>query len=272
MTELARAGPRVYVRRARGESYPLKPSKPARGNRPGEKKKTARKQRTGLSLRRWARRLLAVAGGLAALPLALTIAYLPAFVHPVSTLMLADLVTLKGYSRQWVDIDDVSPVLLHSIIMSEDGQFCRHRGIDFGELNAVIGGALEGEPVRGASTISMQTVKNLFLWPGRSLLRKAIEAPLALYFDLVLPKKRIMEIYINIVELGPRIYGVEAAAQYHFGVSSAKLSRRQAALLAVTLPNPAARNPARPGKGMSRVASVVERRARAAGAYVTCIE
>ncbi len=272
MAKVARAGPRGYVRRARGERHPLNTAKPARGNRPGKKGKPARKSRIGPDLRRWVRRLAVVAGGLAALPLVLTLAYLPAFVHPVSTLMLADLVTLKGYTRQWVDIDEVSPVLLHSIIMSEDGQFCRHPGIDFGELNAVIGGALEGEPVRGASTITMQTVKNLFLWPGRSLLRKAIEAPLALYFDLVLPKKRIMEIYINIVELGPRIYGVEAAARHHFGVSAAKLSRRQAALLTVTQPNPAERDPARPGKNLNRVADIVERRARAAGDYVGCVK
>ncbi len=246
-------------------------AKPKKATRAGGKKKPARRVAAISPVRRWAKRVLLALVALAAVPILLTVVYLPRFVHPISTLMLADLLTLKGYERQWVDIDDVSPVLVHSIIMSEDGQFCRHYGIDFGELNAVIDDALDGEPVRGASTIPMQTVKNLFLWPGRSLIRKAIEAPLALYFDLIVPKKRIMEIYINIVELGPNIYGVEAASRHHFGRSAAKLSRRQAALLAVTLPNPAERNPARPGKGMSRVASIVERRARAAGDYVGCV-
>ena len=156
--------------------------------------------------------------------------------------------------------------------MSEDGQFCSHQGIDWGELNAVIEEAMAGETTRGASTIPMQTVKNLFLWQGRSFLRKALEAPLAVYFDAVVPKKRIMEIYLNIVEWGPGIYGIEAAAEHHFGRSARDLGRRQAALLAVTLPNPLERNPAKPGPGLKRLASVIERRAARSGDYVRCVE
>jgi monofunctional biosynthetic peptidoglycan transglycosylase len=209
---------------------------------------------------------------LAAVPAVLTILYLPSFVHPVSTLMLADLVTLRGYDRRWVAIDDVAPVLSHSVIMSEDGQFCAHNGIDWAELNLVIDDAMAGESTRGASTIPMQTVKNLYLWHGRSFVRKVLEAPLALYFDAIMPKKRIMEIYLNIAEWGPGIYGVEAASQHHFGRSAKELSRRQAALLAVTLPNPGERNPAKPGAGLRRLASVIERRAQRSGDYVRCVD
>lgn len=224
------------------------------------------------SLRRWVRLGVLVAAVLAALPVVLTILYLPPFVHPISTLMVKDLLTLQGYERRWVGIDDVAPLVAHSIIMSEDGQFCSHRGVDLGELRGVINDALEGEPTRGASTIPMQTVKNLYLWHGRSLLRKVLELPLAVYFDLIMPKQRIMEIYLNIAEWGPNIYGIEAAAQHHFGKPAKALSRRQAALLAVTLPNPAKRNPAKPSAGMRRLAAVIEKRAAAAGDYVGCVD
>ncbi|BAB50599.1 peptidoglycan transglycosylase [Mesorhizobium japonicum MAFF 303099] len=225
------------------------------------------------SLRRWVRRGLVVAAVLALIPTMLTFLYLPSFVHPVSTLMLKDLATFSGYDRRWVSIDDVAPVLAHSVIMSEDGQFCFHRGVDLGELRGVVDDALAGEATRGASTITMQTVKNLFLW-SRPLgsVRKVVELPLAVFFDAVMSKRRIMEIYLNIAEWGPGIYGIEAAAQHHFGIPAKQLSRRQAALLAVTLPNPIARNPAKPGPGLRRLANLIERRAGRSGAYVGCLE
>ncbi|WP_269931517.1 monofunctional biosynthetic peptidoglycan transglycosylase [Aminobacter sp. HY435] len=223
-------------------------------------------------LRRWMRLGVLAIAVMAALPVVLTVLYLPPFVHPVSTLMLKDLATLRGYDRQWVALGDIAPVLAHSVIMSEDGQFCSHRGVDLGELRGVISDALDGEATRGASTIPMQTVKNLFLWNGRSFVRKVVELPLAIYFDALVPKRRIMEIYLNIAEWGPNIYGIEAASQHYFGKPAKQLSRRQAALLAVTLPNPAARNPAKPGPGLRRLASVIERRASRAGAYVQCLD
>jgi monofunctional biosynthetic peptidoglycan transglycosylase len=224
------------------------------------------------SLRRWVRLGALIAAIMVALPVVLTILYLPPVMRPISTLMIKDLVTLQGYDRQWVPLDDIAPVMAHSVIMSEDGQFCFHKGIDLGELRGVINDALEGEATRGASTIPMQTVKNLYLWNGRSFLRKVVELPLAIYFDALMPKRRIMEIYLNIAEWGPNIYGVEAASQHYFGKPASQLSRRQAALLAVTLPNPAARNPAKPGPGLKRLASLIERRAAKAGAYVQCLD
>lgn len=205
--------------------------------------------------------------GLAALPFLLVLLY--AFVPPpVSTLEAWQRLRGVPIEKRWVPLDDIAPVLGHAVIMSEDGQFCFHRGVDWGELRAVMAGG----SARGASTIPMQTAKNLFLWPSRSYLRKALEFPLALWMDAVWSKRRMLEIYLNIVEWGPGVFGAEAAARHWFGVPAAQLSRAQAARLAAALPNPHLRNPARPGPGMQRVASIIERRAARAGAYVRCIE
>jgi monofunctional biosynthetic peptidoglycan transglycosylase len=232
----------------------------------------SRRGQASSGLRKWLQRLVIAVLVIAAIPACLTFVYAIPAVHPVSTLMLKDLLTGKGYDRRWRPLDEISPHLVHAVMMSEDGQFCNHDGIDWGELNGVIDDALAGEETRGASTITMQSVKNLFLWQGRSFIRKAIEAPLALYFDAVLSKRRIMEIYLNIVEWGPGIYGAEAAAQYHFKRSANDLSSRQGALLAVTLPNPEHRRPAHPDLGLRRLASLIQRRAARSGDYVGCLD
>lgn len=222
-------------------------------------------------LRRNWRRLVLAVGVIAVLPYVLILLYTVEFIRPVSTLMLRDLVLLRGYDRQWVEFDQISPNLVQSVMMSEDGQFCRHAGVDWGEMRAVVNDALAGEQTRGASTIPMQTAKNLFLWNGRSFLRKVMELPLAVVGDFIWSKRRLMEIYLNIAEWGPGIYGVEAAAQHHFNVSAAKLSRRQAALLAVSLPNPFERNAGKPGRGLQRLARLIERRASGSGDYIKCL-
>jgi monofunctional glycosyltransferase len=233
----------------------------------------ARKSGARRGIRFWLFRIFKIAVVIGFIPVALTILYLPFFVHPVSTLMIADLATFQGYDRRWVSIDDVAPVMVNSVIMSEDGQFCSHHGIDWGEMKGEVNDLLAGKPIRGASTITMQTAKNLYLW-HRPLgaVRKLIELPLAVYVDLVTPKRRIMEIYLNIAEWGPNVYGIEAAAQYHFKKSAKDLSRRQAALLAVTLPNPYARDPANPSRELRRLAARVERLAGRSGAYVQCVQ
>jgi monofunctional biosynthetic peptidoglycan transglycosylase len=168
-----------------------------------------------------------------------------------------------------VSFDEISPHLVQSVVMGEDGRFCEHGGVDWDALMLVLD--REGGPNRGASTISMQTVKNLFLWNSRSYVRKGLEIPLALYADLVWSKRRMIEIYLNIAEWGPELYGAEAAAQHYFKKPAAKLSRREAALLASALPNPIARNAAKPSRGQQRYARTVERRAAQSGAYVTCL-
>ncbi|OQM76270.1 biosynthetic peptidoglycan transglycosylase [Manganibacter manganicus] len=231
------------------------------------------KRRARSGPRRWLRRSVKVLVALALIPIVLTFLYIPSFVHPVSTLMLKDLATFTSYKRQWVPIGDVAPALVHAVVMSEDGQFCFHHGVDLGELRGVIDDALAGEATRGASTITMQTTRNLFLWQRPFAgLRKLIELPLSVYIDAVMPKRRIMEIYLNIAEWGPGIYGIEAAAEYHFGVSAKNLTRRQATLLAVTLPNPYERNPAKPGRGLKRLAALIDRRVSRSAAYVGCLD
>jgi monofunctional glycosyltransferase len=204
-------------------------------------------------------------------PAVLAIAYRIEPVRPVSTLMLGRWLFLQPVERRWVPIDQVAPIAWQSIIMSEDGQFCSHHGVDLRELNAVIDDAMEGEKTRGASTITMQLAKNLFLWNGRSILRKVMELPLAVYVDLVLPKRRIMEIYLNIAEWDTGVFGIEAAAQHYFKRPASRLSARQAALLAVTLPAPGIRDPAKPGRGLQRLAGIIERRAARSGGYTGCI-
>ena len=192
-------------------------------------------------------------------------------IRPISTLMIGEVMSGRSYERQWVDFDAIAPVLVQSVMMSEDGQYCSHSGIDWQALNLVIDDALEGEVTRGASTIPMQTAKNLFLTSSRSVLRKALEIPLAMWMDVVWSKRRLMEIYLNIAEWAPGVYGVEAAAQAYFGVPAVKLTARQSALLAVTLPNPIKRNAANPSRGMTRLAGVIEKRAAQSGAYIKCL-
>jgi len=202
-----------------------------------------------------------------ALPLILTPIY--AFMPPVSTLMLWSGITGQGMKRDWVPFDEISPNLVNSVIMSEDGQFCSHWGVDWNALNAVLDRA--GGPSRGASTIAMQTVKNLFLWSSRSYIRKGLEIPLAYYADFILSKRRVLEIYLNIAEWGPGLFGAEAASQYYFNKPAAKLTPRQAALLTAALPNPITRNPAKPTRYLNNRARNIEARARAARDYVGCL-
>ncbi|TCU16434.1 monofunctional biosynthetic peptidoglycan transglycosylase [Rhizobium sullae] len=216
-------------------------------------------------------RIVLAVAGLLILPYVLIFIYLIPFIHPVSTLMLRDLLLLRGYDRQWVSLDDISPVLVRSVMVSEDGQYCFHGGVDWGEMRMLVLDTLDGESTRGGSTIPMQTAKNLFLWNGRSFVRKALELPLAVTSDLVWTKRRLMEIYLNIAEWGPGIYGIEAAARYHFKVPASKLSRRQAALLAVSLPNPIDRSAGKPRRGLRALASVIERRAQGSGDYIRCL-
>jgi monofunctional glycosyltransferase len=196
------------------------------------------------------------------LPYALTPFYRTG--QPVSTLMVWR--WLKGVPvvRQWVDFNAISPSLPRSVVGSEDAKFCSHHGIDWGALREVIDDAEDGEVARGGSTITQQVAKNLFLWPGRSVVRKGLELPLALWIDFVLPKQRILEIYLNIAELGPSgQFGAEAGSNYAFGHSAATLSPREAALLAAILPNPVRRSARNPGPGVRRLGGTYMARAGA---------
>ena len=207
---------------------------------------------------------------LIAIPLLLTPLYL--VVQPVSVPMLTRMLTGQKVTREWRDIDGISDRLKASIILSEDGQFCRHWGVDVGALKDEVENYLAGRGERGASTLTMQVARNLFLWNGQSAIRKALEVPLAFYIDLVLPKRRIMEIYLNIAEWGPEgEFGAAAGSRHAFGREPQNLDWQTASLLAVTLPNPILRNPARPTSGLLRVAGIVEDRARQYGERANCV-
>jgi len=204
---------------------------------------------------------------LALLVLPYLLAPLYSFGKPLSTVMLWRMITGQRVQRDYVPLSRVSPALTLAVIVAEDGRFCIHHGVDFAEIREAINDADDLSEARGGSTITQQVAKNLFLWPGRSWLRKALEFPLALWIDLVLSKRRILEIYLNIAEWGPNgEFGVEAGSRYAFGRSAHDISRYQAALLAAVLPNPVIRNAHAPGPGLRRLAGLyVGRSARAAG-------
>ena len=220
------------------------------------------------SLRRALRTVSRAALLLAALPLVLLPLYAVAD-PPVSTVMLWKSLGGAAIGKQWTDLDEISPNLVRAVLASEDARFCEHNGIDWVEMEKAMGDE-DGRP-RGASTVTMQTVKNLFLWTQRSWIRKGLEFPLALYAELVLSKKRILEIYLNIAELGDGIYGAAAASEHYFGVGPAELSKAQAAQLAAILPAPLARNAAKPSRQTRAAARRIAGRAAASGGYFGCV-
>jgi monofunctional biosynthetic peptidoglycan transglycosylase len=190
---------------------------------------------------------------------------------PVSTLMLARWVTFRGVDRVYVPLSRMSPRLIAAVVASEDAQFCRHHGVDWGALNEVISESDEDGPSRGASTITMQTAKNLFLWPQRSAIRKALEIPLALIIDRVWSKKRVLEVYLNIAEWGRGLFGAEAAARRYFHKSASDLNQRESSLLATALPNPILRDPSRPKRRHAVLAAINARRVAGAEGYLECV-
>jgi len=193
-------------------------------------------------------------------------------INPVSTVMLWRRLSGARVERHFVPIARISPSLPLAVIIAEDGRFCSHHGVDFAEIREAIAEADDLDEMRGGSTITQQVAKNLFLWSGRSIVRKALEFPLALWIDLVLSKRRILEIYLNIAEWGPTgEFGVEAGAQRAFGKSARDLSRYQAALLAATLPNPVERNARQPGPGLRRLAGLYDARAARAPTAAACV-
>jgi monofunctional biosynthetic peptidoglycan transglycosylase len=208
---------------------------------------------------------------LAAAPFILTLVY--AVVPPVSTLMIGRWLTLQPVSRDWVSLEDISPHLPRAVVTAEDGKFCSHGGVDWDAIRSVLEAAEDGVPARGASTIAMQTAKNLFLWPGGAYIRKPFEIVLATWIDLVWTKRRTIEVYLNIAEWGPDgIFGAEAGAQHGFGKSAKDLGPREAALMAAALPNPVLRDTAKPTRGQTRWAGTIAARSRSSGEYVGCMD
>ncbi|MGB1337922.1 MAG: monofunctional biosynthetic peptidoglycan transglycosylase [Planktomarina sp.] len=173
---------------------------------------------------------------------------------PITFYMMQERARLGEIQYKWVDIEQVAPMLRRAVVAAEDANFCTHWGID----SAAVRQALREGALRGGSTISQQTIKNAFLWPGRNWLRKAVEALLTPYIEMVWSKRRLLEIYLNIAEFDTGVFGIEAAAWHHFGVAAKDLNRVQAGRLAVVLPDPKGRSAIRPNQDTKkRAASVI---------------
>ncbi len=179
-------------------------------------------------------------------PVALTAIY--RFVPPpITILMVQRLIEGKGLEREWRPIDEISPRLVRAVIAAEDARFCQHHGFDLEAIEKAMESNAKGRKLRGGSTISQQTAKNVFLWPQRSYVRKGLEAGFTVLIEVGWGKKRTMEVYLNSIEWGPGIYGVEAAARKNFGVGADKLTAAQSARLAAILPSPLKWRAAKPG-------------------------
>jgi monofunctional biosynthetic peptidoglycan transglycosylase len=235
-------------------------------NKPGSR----RSRRKLALLPRWLR--LAAIAVVAILLLPYLIAPFYSFGRPVSTVMLWRWATGARVERIYLPLVRIAPPLTLAVVIAEDGRFCGHPGVDLQEIRDALADAEDLDDLRGGSTITQQLAKNLFLWPGRSFVRKALEFPLALWLDLVLSKRRIMEIYLNIAEWGPHgEFGVEAGSRRAFGKSAQNLSPHEAALLAAVLPNPLRRNARAPGPGLRRLAGLYVSRAAAAPRADACV-
>ena len=200
-------------------------------------------------LRRWALRIVLVP---VAVIVVLVLAY-AVFHPPITQTMIVEHGKYGELDRKWVPMDQIAPVMARSAVAAEDANFCLHWGFDVAAIRA----AIEDGGNRGASTITQQVVKNVFLWQGRSWVRKALETAITPLVELVWSKRRILEVYLNVAELGEGLFGVEAAAQKAFGVPAADLSPRQAALIAATLPAPRSRSAAKPSDRVSRRATAI---------------
>ncbi len=233
-------------------------------------KTTSEKSQRGPRRWRWRRLALWVFTILVLLPLCCTLVL--RVVPPIATpLMLLRLFEGEGLSKDWEPLEKISPHLPLALVAAEDNRFCEHRGFDVEAIREAWEEARQGGRMRGASTISMQTAKNVFLWDGRNYLRKGLEAYLTLYIETLWPKTRIIEIYMNVAEWAPGVYGAEAAARHHFGKAAADLSPREAALLAAVLPNPRAWSAGKPGNYVAGRASTIQRRVGQLGPMLDCV-
>ena len=190
---------------------------------------------------------------------------------PATPLMVIRLFEGEGWAKDWQPSTHLSSHLKAAVIAAEDNKFCQHNGFDWAAFADVLGEFKDEGKLRGGSTITMQTAKNLYLWPGRSFVRKGLEAVYTPMLELILPKQRIMTLYLNIAEFGPGIYGAEAAAQAYFNTSAANLTRHQAALLAAVLPNPRQYQAGNPSAYVQGRARTIARRTQQLGPLLKCV-
>jgi len=239
----------------------------AKSAKPAKSAKSPRRRTTLL------RRLVSLAYLLpfALIVLFLVLAIVYSQTRPPSMLMLGRWLTGQTVDRRWVGLNEISRNLVAAVVTSEDARFCSHHGVDWVEMRSAIDDDEEGVRSRGASTITMQTVKNLFLWNSHSFIRKGLEIPIALALDQVWSKPRILEVYLNIAEWGEGVFGAEAAARQSFGKSTKDLTPREAALLAAALPNPKLRDARHPSRGHLRRAAAIQRLTSPDAEWLDCL-
>lgn len=248
----------------------------AKSRTAGQGKKTRRSPES--AIRRWFfhRRLWQAVGLILATVILVPVLIITAYRFidpPYSSLMARNALAGRNVQNTWIPLERMSPYLIKAIVLSEDAKFCSHWGVDWTAINESIEKARKsGVGPRGASTIPMQTAKNLFLWQSRSYIRKVIEIPLAYAMSGIWPKRRMLEIYLNIAEWAPGVFGAEAAAHHHFKKGAIELRRREAAQMAAALPNPFKRNAGRPGPKTRRLADKIERRMRRETVQLDCIQ
>jgi monofunctional glycosyltransferase len=228
-------------------------SRPKSGTAARKRRKKKAGQRRGYSPLRWLGFIL-LRGTTIMIVSVMTLVVLFAFVNPPTTHTIwSEGRRLGKVDREWVQMSDIAPVMARSVVAAEDANFCQHWGFDVAAIRA----AMEGGGARGGSTITQQVVKNVFLWQGRSWIRKALEAVITPAVEAVWSKRRIVEVYLNVAELGEGVFGVKAAARRFFDVTPAALSPRQAALIAAVLPAPKTRSTARPDAFVRKRAAAI---------------
>lgn len=221
--------------------------------------------------KRTLRRKIGIAAAIVFVGVPVVLLLLYRFVPPPGTpLMLIRMAEGYGVNKRWVPFSQISPHLAFSVISSEDNLFCEHHGFDFGSMSEAFEDMAAGGRSRGASTISQQTAKNLFLWPDHSWLRKGIEAYLTVLMEALWSKQRILEVYLNVIEWGPGLYGAQAAAHDFFGKSANALTAHEAALMAAALPDPLYFSPKHPTAYLNERARIIEHRIGQLGPLLDC--
>ena len=221
-------------------------------------------------LRRVARLLLWVVLG----PIVLVLMHLLVFRFvpvPLTPLMVIRAIQGEGLEHQWVSLSEMSPHIARAVIAAEDNRFCEHGGVDWNAVWDVVEEYRDDGRLRGASTVSMQTVKNLYFWPGRSVIRKGLEIAIVQALEVLWSKERIMEVYLNIAELGPGVYGVEAAARHHWGVSAGALNFKQSAALTGILPAPRRRDPTQKNRAVGERVRRIQTSISQIGPMLDCV-
>jgi monofunctional glycosyltransferase len=215
--------------------------------------------------------MLRISAAVALLPAVTTLIF-AVIPLPITPLMVIRAIDGVPITKSWVAIDEMAVALQRSVIVAEDATFCVHHGFETEALRKAWDSYQRGGRLRGGSTITMQTAKNVYLWPDRTFVRKGLEAWLTVYLETLWTKRRTLEVYLNVAEWGPGIYGAQAAARHHFNKNAADLSDHEAALLAAVLPSPRRWSASKPGPYVRTRAETIQYRAARIGDGDDCLK